>query len=145
MNSTDRIKIVIVEDNKPFAHLLETELSKLLENENHTIHVFENGELCEQFLHINPDLVFVNYHLNSNNDSVMKGLDVIKMIKQNHKETDFVMITNDEQNELFLKILQIGAFDYLIKNTGVICRLGLTVQKWLSIIKIKQDIKTTIN
>jgi len=141
MNTSNRIKLFIIDANKTFAQLMVLETGKIFKEENHTVHVFENGELCEQFLHIKPDLVFVDYHLNSNNSNAMNGLQVIKMIKNTNPEMDFIIITNDEKSELFLKVLQTGAYDYLIKDSNVTYRLGQAMTKWLKRAKLKQDIK----
>jgi CheY-like chemotaxis protein len=131
MKNQERITIFIIEDNKLFALLLETELKRILTDKYYAIHVFENGELCERFLHMEPQLVIVDYHLDGIDANAMNGLDAIKMIKAKNPDTDFIMVTNDEMTELFLKSKKAGVYDYLTKNSSLIYKLNLLLNQWL--------------
>ncbi len=138
MHNEERLTIFIIEDNKMFSLLLETELKKVLDGRDHNIHVFENGELCRLFLHIKPQLVFVDYHLNSVDANAMNGLNVINMIRETHADTDFIMVTNDEETGLFLQSQKTGVYDYLIKGSGLPYKLDLSFTQWLKL-KAKQQ------
>jgi|ERR1700752_100131 len=124
-------KIFIIEDSKMFALRLKSELENSFPDEKFEVFIFENGETCEGHLHLNPDLAIVDYHLDSKNQNAMNGLDLIDVMRKSCPETDFIMVTMDEQTELFLRSKEHDIYDYLIKNSNLSFTLNLSVSHWL--------------
>ena len=131
MKLNTQLNIFIIEDNKMFALMLKNELIKFLESQNYHIHTFNRAEESESYLKLMPDLVLIDYHLDGNDQNAMDGLSAIEMIRKISPDTDFVMITNDLETELFLKAKQLNIYDYLTKSTNVPFKLNLTINQWL--------------
>lgn len=86
MNISKQVNIFIVDDNKSFSLALkgfiETTFNKILLK----INIFETGEKCmERFVQLMPDLVILDYSLNSNSSGVANGL---------QKTTSTLTVTN---------------------------------------------------
>lgn len=129
----ERTKIFIIEKNKLFALLLEAEIRNVFAGKNLALHVFENAELCQQFMHIEPDLVIVNHDLNSHAANAMTGLELAHAIRAKNSRADVVLVGDDEETELFLRAQNFDAYDYLIKNTELQYKLNYSLREWLKL------------
>lgn len=123
--------IFVIDDSEVLSFLLKTELENIYKKEGFTIHKFENGEACQNMLHLNPQLAIVDYHLDSKNKNAMNGLEVMEMIRQTSPDTDFIMITNDQQTELFLRAKKHNLHDYITKGAHLTYKLSLSINLWL--------------
>lgn len=130
MNS-DKLNIFIIDDNRLFALTLRAEVEKSLKGREFEIFLFENGEACRSKLFLNPQLVLVDYHLDSMKENAMNGLEVIEMIRNESPDSDFIMITMDEQTELFLRSKEYQIYDYITKSSHLPFKLSLAIQHWL--------------
>jgi CheY-like chemotaxis protein len=127
------LNIFVIEDNEFLSMLLKAELEKLYTEKGFTISKFESGEACKNMLHVMPQLVIVDYHLDSKNENAMNGIEVMEMIKQSSPNTDFIMITNNQQTELFLRAKKYGVHDYITKDTHLTYKLNLSIDLWLKL------------
>ena len=127
------MNLFLIEDNPAFALLLKTEITKSFPENVFSISVFETGESCKKMLHLEPEMVIVDYHLNSTNPTAMDGLETMEMIRAQVPQCDFVMVTADKHTELFLRSKEHAVYDYLIKDTNVPYRLSLTLNHWLKL------------
>ena len=101
-------KILIVEDNQFYGHLLKTKLERITDAE---VLLMENGEEVINITHIHPELVFLDYNLET-----MNGIDVLKEIKSTYPDIHIVMLSGQEKMKVAIEALKYGATDYLIKG-----------------------------
>jgi len=125
------INIFVIEDSEVLSMLLKAKLEDLYKEEGFTIFKFENGESCADMLYLKPQLAIVDYHLDGKNKDAMNGIEAMEMIRKLCPETDFIMITNDEQTELFLRAKKYGIHDYIIKGAHLTYKLNLSINLWL--------------
>ncbi len=138
--------IYIVEDDNFYAQLLRFELER--EN-NYEIEVFNSGEQMLKALNTKPDLIILDYNLNSNNPKALNGLQIKKQI---NRSIPIIGLSNDNRIATGLKFIQSGATDYILKDLHSVKKLGETVndilktQKAVNQIKaIKQTRKKEVN
>ena len=123
METESTLSIWIVDDDKMFLeslkHFLQQKLRKPIQ-----IKLFQNGE---SFLkHISdkkPDIVVLDYILNSMEPYAMDGRYVLQKIKQLYPEVTVIMLSGQNKIEVALQSLKEGAFDYVIKNDMVYFKL----------------------
>ncbi len=97
MNIKKLINIFIVDDNKIFSLALKAAIESAFENLLIKIYSFETGEKCmERFVQVLPDLVILDYSLNSMSPDAMDGLQVLNKIKENNFETSVIMLTSND-------------------------------------------------
>ena len=125
------VNIFVIEDSDVLSFLLKAELENLYKQKGFTISKFESGEACQSMLHLNPELVIVDYHLDSKNKNAMNGIEVMEMVRELSPDTDFIMITNDQQTEVFLRAKKYGIHDYIIKGPHLTYKLSLSIDLWL--------------
>jgi len=127
------LNIFVIEDSEVLGMLLKAELEKLYKEEGFIISNFESGEACKDMLHLNPVLFIVDYHLDSKNENAMNGIEVMEMAREHDSSTDFIMITNDQQTELFLRAKKYGIHDYIVKSSHLAYKLSLSINLWLKL------------
>jgi len=104
----NREHIFIVEDNEIYSMMLDYILSK---DSVYKFSSFKSGEECLQNLGLNPDVIILDYALPG-----MNGYDVLLEIKKRNTATHVLMLTNNKDMKLALKLLQAGADDFILKQ-----------------------------
>lgn len=109
----DKINVCIVEDNQEIRMGLKMIVNNSPELECE--HDFSNAEDAIRFLSGNcKDVVLMDIDLPGIN-----GIEAIKQLKVTCPETQFMMLTVFENDEMIFKSLQAGATGYLLKNSSV--------------------------
>jgi DNA-binding NtrC family response regulator len=119
-------KIFIIEDNIFYAKLIKHHLSLNPDNE---IHIFGNANDCLANLHLNPNLITVDYQLP---DST--GEELFKQIQIYNNQIPVIIISCQKEIQIALNFLKQGVYDYIIKNDEMKELL------FENIIKIKEDL-----
>lgn len=121
------LKIFIVEDDEWFGGLLQHHLSL---NPDYQVLVFSTGRDCLNSMHLNPDIVCVDYGLPD-----MKGDVLLKRIQDINKNIPVIVISAQEEVEVAINFFKQGARDYLIKNDDT------KDQLWNAILKIRENLE----
>ncbi len=117
MNTQKQINIFIVDDNTVFSLALKAELETTFINKQIKFYLFETGELCmKQFKKEKPQVVILDYYLNSNYPDAMDGIKVLDFIKKENPETNVIMLTINDHIDIALKSFHHGASDYIVKT-----------------------------
>jgi DNA-binding NtrC family response regulator len=116
--------IFVVDDDPMMCEMLKDHLSKM---SDFTIHVFETGEACIENLHLNPDVIFLDYYLDRVKRDAMTGLVALHEIKEKRPETDVVFLSGQDKIEVAVAAMKEGAFDYIVKGESAMYRAEKTV------------------
>jgi len=116
----DRTLVYIVDDEPLQRDMLKDHLSKM---SNYEIHDFPTGEECLAAAKVRvPNVVFLDYNLNSQVRDAMDGIDVLKELKEIYPEMEVVMISGQDRIEVAVNTMKYGAFDYIVKGEGSFLR-----------------------
>lgn len=117
MNTKNQINIFIVEDNNVFTLALKADIETVFSNKDIKIHTFETGETCMQrFKNEQPQIVILDYNLNSKYPDAANGIHVLDWIKKENAETNVIMLTSEDHIAIALKAFKHGASDYVVKT-----------------------------
>ncbi len=105
--------IFIVDDDKFFGEMLK---EHLLKKSGRNISVFKTGEDCLDNLHENPNLIILDYNLDSINRDAANGLKILQFIRKKNQLLPVVMLSNQDQYSIALQTIQKGAEQYVIKD-----------------------------
>ena len=111
------LKIFLVEDNELFANMLAESLRN---QHGFSIELFPTGEEMLKKIQQNPDVVLLDYQLNSHELKSMNGGQVLKKIHTYNDKIDVVMISSFDDLENAVNLLKQGAIDYICKDTDCI-------------------------
>lgn len=111
----DTISKIFVVDDEP---LLTEMLADYLEEQDAQLEVksFPTGEACLACLDQNPDLVVLDYYLNSKEREAANGIDILKAIKDKNKTLPVVMLSSQKSYGTAAKTIGYGAMHYVIKG-----------------------------
>ena len=87
--------IFIVDDEPLLSEMLADYLKDQYSGFN--IQSFPTGEACLQSLHLQPNIVVLDYYLNSKEKDAANGIDILKEIKEAKPETEVVMISSQDK------------------------------------------------
>jgi two-component system response regulator AtoC len=128
------VKIFVVEDNEWYNKLLVHTLSL---NPDYEVRSFFNARDFLNCLNESPDIVTLDYRLPD-----LSGLEVLKRIRQENDDMQVILISEQEDIDLVVSLLKMGAHDYITKSNDIRERLLNTIQNIRQGIGLKREIST---
>ena len=108
MQETKNPLIFLIEDSTVYKDLIVGYLqSKKFSN----LKVFKNGEECLKQLHLKPDIIILDY-----SSEGINGLEFMLQVEREHSQIDFIFLSAQNKVDIAIKIMKLGAADYIIKN-----------------------------
>ena len=112
--------IFIVDDDEMMAAMLS---DHLLINPLNKVTVFNTGEDCIRNLHLNPDVIILDYQLNSVFVGAADGLQILQQIKKMDKDVHVIMLSSQDDYGKALQTIVKGALEYVVKNDEAFKRI----------------------
>lgn len=106
--------IFIVDDEPLLSEMLTDYLKDRYAGFNITS--FPTGEACLQSLEEKPDVVVLDYYLNSKEKEAANGIDILKEIKKRNKALPVIMLSSQESYGTAAQTILYGAVHYVIKG-----------------------------
>lgn len=114
MTMTDaKKKVFLVDDDKMFLTLLSDHLEAL---DRYDISTFATGEACLERLGEQPDVIVLDYYLDSAVPGSLNGMEILKRIKSADSDQKVVMLSSQEHYGVALQTIAKGALYYVIKD-----------------------------
>ncbi len=108
MQKTRNPLIFLIEDSVVYKDLI----AGYLKSKNFTnLNIYKNGEECLKQMHLKPDLIVLDY-----SSEGKTGLELMAQIQKDFPEIDFIFLSAQNNVEVAVQIMKIGAADYIIKN-----------------------------
>lgn len=136
MSKKGKIRIFLVDDDPMYLKSLENELT---ENSSLEIKTFPTGEAVISALHEKPDVIFLDYYLNSVDAKAMNGLQTLKKIKSTHSEQAVVMLTSQDRIEVAVNCMRNEAFDYIVKSEASAMRANNAIKNLFKYRALEKD------
>ena len=106
-------KIFIVDDDEMMAMALEDHLAK---HTLHEVHKFTTGEECIRILRLQPDVIILDYNLNSVQKDAADGMKILEAIRKLNKKIPVVLLSSQDAYSVALQSINKGATQYVIKD-----------------------------
>ncbi|WP_223034250.1 response regulator [Hanstruepera marina] len=106
---------IFIVDDEP---LLSEMLSDYLREHHNGFNIksFPTGEACLQQLNENPDVIILDYYLNSKERDAANGIDILKEIKHRNKALPVIMLSSQKSYGTASQTIMYGAVHYVIKG-----------------------------
>ena len=137
MPDHDSILIFLVDDNELYLKSLE---HKFKMNPDLTVKTFLSGEECVANISMMPDIIVLDYFLDSSQTGAMDGFKTLLKIKAVSPGTNVIIVSSQESTEVAVNCIKYGAFDYIVKNDKAFCRLKQTIKKIFSIVSVEKEL-----
>jgi DNA-binding NtrC family response regulator len=136
----DIIKTVFLVDDDPLQ--LEMFSDHLKTKSSFQLYSFPTGEAAlAKFEELKPQLIFLDYELNSVDPKAKNGLTVLKEFKKVDPEVQVVMISGQEKIEIAVNVMKFGAFDYIVKSESAFTRAENAIFNIIRSAKLQSDLK----
>jgi two-component system, NtrC family, response regulator AtoC len=132
--SDKALKIFVVEDSEWYNKLLVYTLSM---NPDYEVKSFFNGKDFLASLHEMPDIVTLDYRLPD-----MTGLELLEKLRLENNEAQVILISEQEDIDMVVTLLKLGASDYITKSDDVKERLLNTVRNISNGIGLRREVTT---
>ena len=106
-------KIFIVDDDEMLTEALSDFLTR---DVNHDISVFHTGEELLKHIFEKPDVIILDYYLNSVNKDAANGLEILDAIHEHMDNIRVIMLSSQESYVTATQTIQKGAMQYIIKD-----------------------------
>lgn len=121
MQKTKNPLIFIIEESTIYKDLI---VGYLKSNKFANIKVFKNGDDCMSDLHLNPDVIILDYSIEG-----ISGLELMKKVKSTRPQIDFIFLSGQNDVEIAVSLLKLGASDYVVKNQKAPRRLVKAIEQ----------------
>lgn len=108
MKATLPCRIFIIEDDPTYTKFLRYVFEL---NPDYELYFFETGKEAIESLHLRPEVVSLDYALPD-----LSGEEVLKAILEFDPEISVIVISAQEKIGTAVKMLKMGAFDYIVKD-----------------------------
>jgi len=112
--------IFIVDDDQFMATMLS---DHLLENPMYKVTVFNTGEECIKNLALDPDVIILDFQLNSIIPDAANGMEILQHIKKLDREVHVIMLSSQDDYGKALESIVNGAIEYVVKDTEAFKRI----------------------
>jgi two-component system, NtrC family, response regulator AtoC len=131
---SNTFKVFVVEDDEFQGKLIKNSLDKIQDAE---VHVFTEPEDCLKNLHLNPDVITIDYYLPG-----MNGLEMMEKVKNYNNAINCVIVSGQEKVEIVLEVYKKGAMDYIMKDDNTIANLEHSIRKIFDTLRLKKQVET---
>ncbi|MDP5171252.1 MAG: sigma-54 dependent transcriptional regulator [Bacteroidia bacterium] len=134
MDSSHLTRVFIIEDDPIFARLIARSLDT---NDSYDIQVFNSGSDFMNSLHMNPDIVSIDYSLPD-----MNGLDILKRVKTFNQEISTVILSGQEKVDVVVDAYKQGANHYIIKNANAPVEFAQIVKNLSHSVGLRKEVES---
>ena len=131
-------KIFITDSDPIFRSKLSSYLDRM---DGIEVYTFTSGEDCLRFIDSEPDILIVDYHLESQFKHVLSGLDVLKVVNRKHPSVKVIILSSFNNHNEDMNVARYGAFDYIPKTEDNIFKVENTVMNAFRYNTLEEDIK----
>ncbi|MEX2428388.1 MAG: response regulator [Bacteroidales bacterium] len=137
MQNTNNIKLFLVDDDALYLKSMEIEFNQL---GGFTIKTFATGELCLQNLQDKPNLIILDYHLDSIDKNAMNGIQTLDKIKEFDPDILVIMLSSQDKIDVAVNCMHHKATDYVVKSETAFIRLKRIIPLVLHYQKIEKEL-----
>lgn len=117
MSKPDHTCIFVVEDDLMYSRTI----LHLLESRNFlNVRLFSHGEECLEHLHLDPDVILLDYWLG---DGKKNGMEVMEVIRRKSPKTKVIFLTAMDNLKIAQQTMAMGAYDYVVKSESALERM----------------------
>jgi two-component system, OmpR family, response regulator len=138
MNSKNKIKLFVVDDDAIYLKLVEIEF---LQYPEFKLETYMTGEICIENLSHAPDLIILDYHLDGIDKNAMDGMQTLDKIKAINPGIPVVMLSAQDNIEVAINCMHHKAFDYIVKSETAFLKLQKVIATILDTQKLEESLE----
>ena len=112
-------KLVFVVDDDPVIR----KVVSVKFRDKYNIKEISYGEECIENLHLNPDLIVLDFVFFKTGEVVMNGKETLSAIRERNEDIPVIMLSGQESGDIVLELARMGISDYIIKDKDLMNNL----------------------
>jgi two-component system, OmpR family, response regulator len=137
MSNHKKISLFLVDDDALFLKSLEIDF---LKNADFNIETFSSGEACIENLSHSPDVIILDYHLDSINKTAMNGIETLDKIKTLNPDIPVLILSSQDKIDVAINCMHHRAFDYVVKSETAFVRLQRNITTIFKYRKMEKEL-----
>jgi len=130
MYANKNFKVTIIDDSPAMAEMIKDFISDKFKAA--TLTVYNTGESAMDGIYEKPDVIILDYHLDSTDSLALNGLQILLKLKEKYNDVTIIFLSSEEKAEIAANTIKYGAYDYLVKNETAFHRLEIILNNILS-------------
>lgn len=126
-----------MDDDELFLKSLEIDF---LQQADFDIETFITGELCIANLSHQPDIVILDYHLDSVDKNAMNGIETLDKIKAFNQDIPVIVLSAQDKIDVAINCMHHKAVDYVVKSETAFIRLQKIITNVLRFNKMEKEL-----
>jgi len=139
MENDNQKTIFIVEDNEMFAETLKASLQL----QGYAVEIFRTGESMISSWEEDPDIILLDYYIESPLGVAMNGEQILRFIRKINKSLPVVMLTSSTDIAQATRLLKSGAVDFIVKDEYLPDNLKRTISQILETVSLRRELSQT--
>lgn len=126
--------VFVIEDDEIFGRAIQHRLER---EDNYDVKVFKSGQAFFDQLHLNPDIVSIDYNLPD-----ITGIEILKRVKQFNTDISTIILSGQEKVEVVVEAYSNGANSYIIKNENALVELTNVVKNLSRNVSLRKEVES---
>ncbi|MEO5572359.1 MAG: response regulator [Bacteroidia bacterium] len=140
MYTDKKFKIVLIDDDPSMMVMLKDFITEKYTRAD--VAVFKTGEEALSGIFTMPEVIVLDYHLDSVEPDALNGLQILKNVKDLYPETPVIFLSVEEKPEVAMNTINYGAYDYIVKNENAFHRLEILLANILTQSELKRNLSS---
>lgn len=137
MKTKPRIKVFFVDDDPVYLQVLEKTMKDSLYYDV-DVSTYPSAAECLDCMNKNkPDVVVLDYHLNSVDKEAINGVEALRRIKKHNPSVNVIMLSEQERIDVAINSMKYGAYDYIVKNENAFIRTQNAIRNVVEKVKLE--------
>ena len=120
-------KIFIVDDDPMLTEALKDYLTRKVP---HDVRIFNTGEECLKNLREQPEVIVLDFYMNTVQKDAANGMEILQVIKKNFPAIHVIMLSSQERYSLALQTIQKGAEQYVVKDEQAFAKIAAMIAEF---------------
>jgi len=139
MNNSGKTYRVFLVDDEPMVHKMVSGQLKMIDSLD--IKSFYNGEDLISNINQRPDIIVLDFHMDTVKKNAMNGLQTLMKIHEFSPETKVIMLSSQDAIGTAVSVLKKGAVDYIVKDGVFGVKAKSAVEKVIQGLELKNEIR----
>jgi DNA-binding NarL/FixJ family response regulator len=135
--SANNLTIAVIDDDPAMCEMIGDSLKKKYPDAD--IPKFNTGEDAIAQLFSAPDIVILDYQLDSVKADALNGIQVLTQLKEQYPDIPVIFLSGQDRTDVAANAIKYGAHDYIVKNETAFHKLELAVNNLITIHHLKRS------
>jgi two-component system, OmpR family, response regulator len=135
--NTENLSITIIDDDVTLCEMTRDVLLRKFPGSK--IIYYNTGEDALPAIVEQPDIVILDYQLDSVKADAMNGIQILQKLKERFPDVPVIFMSAQDRMEVASNTIKYGAYDYIVKGETAFHKLELAVRQLASLRTLKKS------